>query len=67
MNKTLLEEKRRLQTIIDQNMDDAESGSISARMCVVSAQSDLDRIAQSEIRELLAISALPLEMEALSF
>ena len=59
MNKTSLEEKRRLQTIIDQNIDDAENGSASARMCVIAAQADLDRIAQIELAEFVAHTPPP--------
>jgi|11BtaG_2_1085332.scaffolds.fasta_scaffold12875_7 ABC-type transport system involved in cytochrome bd biosynthesis fused ATPase/permease subunit len=67
MTNTLLQEKRRLSAIIDQNIEAANNGSASAQMQVVAAQADLDRIAQQELQETLAISGLPLEMELLSF
>ena len=47
-----MNEKQRLQKIIDENLEDAENGSSSARMCVIAAQADLDRIAQAEVSEL---------------
>lgn len=50
-------EKQRLQKIIDENLESAEMGSISSRMCVISAQADLDRIAQAEVNELEAYIA----------
>jgi hypothetical protein len=54
-------EKQRLQKIIDENLEDAENGSSSARMCVIAAQADLDRIAQAEVSELEAyIASTPL-------
>jgi len=54
-------EKQRLQKIIDENFEDAENGSSSARMCVIAAQADLDRIAQAEVSELEAyIASTPL-------
>lgn len=59
MTETLKQEKRRLQAIIDDNNDDAENGSASAKMCVISAQADLDRIAQSELAEFVAHTPLP--------
>jgi len=51
MTNTLLQEKRRLQSIISDNQDDADNGSISAQMQCINAQNDLDRIAQSEFNE----------------
>ena len=51
MTNTLLQEKRRLQSIINDNQDDADNGSISAQMQCINAQNDLDRIAQSEFNE----------------
>ena len=51
MTNTLLQEKRRLQSIINDNKDDADNGSISAQMQGVNAQNDLDRIDQSEFNE----------------
>ena len=44
-----MNEKQRLQKIIDENLEAANNGSASAKMCVIAAQADLDRIAQSEI------------------
>lgn len=67
MTNTLLQEKRRLSAIIDENIEAADNGSASAQMQVIAAQADLDRIAQQELQEALAISGLPLEMELLSF
>ena len=56
-----MNEKQRLQKIIDENLEDAENGSSSARMCVIAAQADLDRIAQAEVSELEAyITSTPL-------
>jgi hypothetical protein len=60
-------EKQRLQKIIDENLEAAENGSSSARMCIIAAQADLDRIAQNELAEIISISGLPLEMESLVF
>ena len=51
MTNTLLQEKRRLQSIISDNQYDADNGSISAQMQCINAQNDLDRIAQSEFNE----------------
>ena len=62
-----MNEKQRLQKIIDENLEAAENGSSSARMCIIAAQADLDRIAQNELAEIMAISGLPLEMEPLVF
>jgi hypothetical protein len=62
-----MNDKKRLQKIIDENLEAAENGSASAKMCVIAAQADLDRIAQAEITEAIAISGLPLEMESLVF
>jgi type II secretory pathway component PulM len=59
MTNTLKQEKRRLQAIIDNNNDDAENGSASAQMQVISAQADLDRIAQSELAQYIASTPLP--------
>lgn len=57
-----MNEKQRLQKIIDENLESAEMGSISSRMCIIAAQADLDRIAQAELSELeahIANSPLP--------
>ena len=51
MTNTLLQEKRRLQSIINDNQDDADNGSISAQMQCINAQNDLDRVAQAEFNE----------------
>ena len=59
MTNTLLEEKRRLQTIIDMNEEEADNGSISAQMQCINAQNDLDRIASSELAEYVAHAPLP--------
>jgi len=55
MTNTLLQEKRRLSAIIDENIEAADNGSSSAQMQVIAAQADLDRIAQQELQETLAI------------
>ena len=52
-----MNEKQRLQKIIDENLEASENGSSSARMCVIAAQADLDRIAQAEVSELEAYIA----------
>jgi len=52
-----MNEKQRLQEIIDENLEDAENGSSSAKMCVIAAQADLDRIAQAEVSEVEAYIA----------
>tara|TARA_R110001592_G_scaffold198190_1_gene446385 strand:+ start:1528 stop:1722 length:195 start_codon:yes stop_codon:yes gene_type:complete len=52
-----MNEKQRLQKIIDENLEDAENGSSSAKMCVIAAQADLDRIAQAEVSEVEAYIA----------
>ena len=49
-----MNEKQRLQEIINENLDAANNGSASAQMQVVAAQADLDRIAQAELNELKA-------------
>ena len=54
-----MNEKQRLQRIIDENLEAAELGSSSARMCVIAAQADLDRIAQAELAEHIAQTPLP--------
>tara|TARA_Y100000389_G_C17417270_1_gene494494 strand:- start:749 stop:949 length:201 start_codon:yes stop_codon:yes gene_type:complete len=59
MTNTLLQEKRRLQSIIEDNQDDADNGSISAQMQCINAQNDLDRIASSELAEYVAHAPLP--------
>ena len=59
MTNTLKQEKRRLQAIIDNNNNEAENGSASAQMQVISAQADLDRIAQSELAQYIASTPLP--------
>lgn len=56
-----MNEKQRLQKIINENLEAAENGSASAKMCVIAAQADLDRIAQAEVSELEAyIASTPL-------
>ena len=52
-----MNEKQRLQEIINENLDAANNGSASAQMQVVAAQADLDRIAQAELNELEAYIA----------
>jgi len=52
-----MNEKQRLQEIINENLDAANNGSASAQMQVVAAQADLDRIAQAELNELKAYIA----------
>ena len=59
MTNTLLQEKRRLQSIIEDNQDDADNGSISDQMQCISAQNDLDRIASNELAEYVAHTPLP--------
>lgn len=54
MTNTLLQEKRRLETIIDINEEAADNGSISAQMQCINAQNDLDRIAQAEFNDSVA-------------
>ena len=51
MTNTLLQEKRRLSKIIDENIEAANNGSASAQMQVIAEQADLDRIAQTELSE----------------
>jgi len=65
-----MNEKQRLQKIINENIELAEDGSLSAKMQVIAAQADLDRIAQAEsdeIDHIIAINGLPLQMESLVF
>jgi hypothetical protein len=52
-----MNEKQRLQQIINDNLEAANNGSGSAMMQCVAAQADLDRIAQSEANELEAYIA----------
>ena len=47
-----MNEKQRLQQIINNNLEAANNGSGSAMMQCVAAQADLDRIAQAELNEL---------------
>jgi hypothetical protein len=57
-----MNEKQRLQEIIDNNLEAANNGSGSAMMQCIAAQADLDRIAQAEANELeayIAITPLP--------
>lgn len=54
MTNTLLQEKRRLQSIIEDNQHDADNGSISAQMQCINAQNDLDRAAQAEFNDSVA-------------
>lgn len=49
-----MNEKQRLQQIINDNLEAANNGSGSAMMQCVAAQADLDRIAQAEANELEA-------------
>ena len=56
-----MNEKQRLQKIIDNNLDAANNGSGAAMMQCVAAQADLDRIAQAERSEVEAyIESMPL-------
>ena len=56
-----MNEKQRLQKILDNNLEAANNGSGSAMMQCVAAQADLDRIAQAEANELdFLISCAPL-------
>jgi hypothetical protein len=52
-----MNEKQRLQEIIDNNLEAANNGSGSAMMQCIAAQADLDRIAQAEANELEAYIA----------
>lgn len=52
-----MNEKQRLQQIINDNLEAANNGSGSAMMQCVAAQADLDRIAQAEANELDAYIA----------
>ena len=52
-----MNEKQRLQQIINDNLEAANNGSGSAMMQCVAAQADLDRIVQSEYNELEAYIA----------
>jgi len=51
-----MNERQRLQEILDNNLDAANNGSGAAMMQCVAAQADLDRIAQAEANELEAAS-----------
>ena len=46
-----MNEKQRLQEIINSNLEAANNGSGSAMMQCIAAQADLDRIAQAELEE----------------
>ncbi len=52
-----MNEKQRLQKIINENLEAANNGSGSAMMQCVAAQADLDRIAQAEASEVEAYIA----------
>ena len=52
-----MNEKQRLQQIINDNLEEANNGSGSAMMQCLAAQADLDRIAQAEANELEAYIA----------
>ena len=47
-----MNEKQRLQRIINENIELAEEGHIPSQQAIINAQADLDRIAQSEIEAL---------------
>ena len=56
-----MNEKQRLQRIINENIELAEEGHVPSQQAIINAQADLDRIAQSEIEALdFLISCTPL-------
>ena len=56
-----MNEKQRLQRIIDENIELAEEGHIPSQQAIINAQADLDRIAQSETEALdFLISCTPI-------
>lgn len=50
-----MNEKQKLQKIIDDHAELAENGSILSRMYVICAQMELDKIAQNELNYLISI------------
>lgn len=50
-----MNEKQKLQEIIDNHTEPAENGSILSRMYVINAQMELDKIAQNELAYLISI------------
>jgi hypothetical protein len=55
----IMNEKQRLQKIIDDHAEPAENGSILSRMYVISSQMELDKIAQNELADYVAHNPLP--------
>lgn len=55
----IMNEKQRLQKIIDDHAEPAENGSILSRMYVISSQMELDKIAQNELADYVAHTPLP--------
>lgn len=58
VNKNM-NEKQKLQKIIDNHAEPAENGAILSRMYVIAAQMELDKIAQKELAEYVAREPLP--------
>ena len=54
-----MNEKQKLQKIIDDHAEPAENGSILSRMYVISSQMKLDKIAQNELADYVAKTPLP--------
>ena len=54
-----MNEKQKLQKIIDDHAEPAENGSILSRMYVITSQMELDKIAQNELAKYVAHTPLP--------
>ena len=54
-----MNEKQKLQKIIDDHAEPAENGSILSRMYVITSQMELDKIAQNELADYVAHTPLP--------
>ena len=54
-----MNEKQRLQKIIDDHTEPAKNGSILSRMYVMNAQIELDKIVQNELANYLVHTPLP--------
>ena len=54
-----MNEKEKLQKILDDHAEPAENGSILSRMYVITSQMELDKIAQNELADYVAHTPLP--------
>lgn len=52
--------KKELQQIIDENIDEANEGCIKSQQAVINAQAELDEIAQNELAKLALLKLFSL-------